>query len=60
MDPSLVEYPHGVVKEQVYIKALSNLYKRFLDNDKKEVRLHLQLLDITELQQLKMSITARH
>ena len=41
-DPGLVQYPHGIVKEQVYIKALSKIYKNFLDNDKKEANFQRQ------------------
>ena len=36
LDLGLVQYPHGIVKEQVYVKALSKIYTRFLDNNKKE------------------------
>ena len=71
LDLGLVQYPHGIVKEQEFIKALSKIYKPFLDNDKKEanfskaeikllVRLYQQLLEITELRQLKIPITARY
>ena len=70
LDLGLVQYTWGIVKEQLYIKTLSKIYKHFLDNDQKRsnlsnaeikllVRLHLQLLNITELQQFKIPIIAR-
>ena len=66
-DLGLVQYSCGIVKEQVYIKTISKIYKCFLEKKqtfKSRNGITSQIAPTafghSELQQLNITITASH